>query len=97
MYSPAERPSRRRAAAAKKRIWSTSGGISSDLMRASGLPVFSHSIRTSSSARAAIVSAMRRRARLRSAGVASRQPGKAAAAAAKAASTSAARDSGASA
>ena len=40
MYSPAERPSSMRAAPAKNRIWSTIGGISSDKVRAIGLPVF---------------------------------------------------------
>src|SRR5712692_1880103 len=40
MYSPAERPSRFLAAPAKNLIWSTIGGISSDVVRASGLPVF---------------------------------------------------------
>ena len=41
MYSPAERPSSIRAAPAKKRIWSTIGGISSLRVSRSGLPVFS--------------------------------------------------------
>ena len=69
MYSVAARPSRRRAAPAKKRIWSSMGGISSDIVSPNGLPVFSHSVRTSSSARASMASAMRIRARLRSEGV----------------------------
>ena len=77
MYSPADLPSRWRAAPAKNRIWSTSGGISSAMVTATGLPVFSHSTRTRSSARASKASAMRNRARLRSDGVASRHPGKA--------------------
>ena len=51
MYSPAERPSSIRAAPAKKRIWSTIGGISSDRVSPSGLPVFSDSAAISSSAR----------------------------------------------
>ena len=38
MYSVAARPSSRRAAPAKKRIWSTIGGISSDIVSANGLP-----------------------------------------------------------
>ncbi len=69
MYSVAARPSSRRAAPAKNRIWSTIGGISSDIVSANGFPVFSHSVRTSSSARASIASAMRISARLRSDGV----------------------------
>ena len=89
MYSPADFPSRWRAAPAKNRIWSTSGGISSAKVTAIGLPVFWRSRpRTRSSARASKASAMRNRARLRSDGVASRHSGKAAAAAAMAASTS---------
>ena len=95
MYSPAARPSSMRAAPAKKRIWSTMGGISSDLVRPVGLPVFSTSAAISSSARSSKASAILRRAFWRSAGVWSRQPGKAAAAAAIAASTSAWPDSGA--
>ena len=39
MYSPADRPSRTRAAPAKKRIWSTLGGSSSLAVSPSGLPV----------------------------------------------------------
>ena len=95
MYSPALLPSRWRAAVAKKRIWSTIGGISSDRVRAIGLPVFSTSRAISSSPRASTASAMRNSASERSAGVASRQPSNAAAAACIAASTSAADDSGA--
>src|SRR5213595_3895639 len=41
MYSPAALPSRMRAAPAKKRMQSTIGGISSDLVAARGLPTFS--------------------------------------------------------
>ena len=44
MYSPLDRPSSTRAAPAKNRIWSTIGGISSDMVSEIGLPVFSHSI-----------------------------------------------------
>lgn len=95
MYSPAERPSSSRAAPAKKRIWSTIGGSSSLAVRPSGLPVFSDSAATSSSARASKASAIFSSAFWRSEGVVSRQPGKAAAAAAMAASTSAWPESGA--
>ena len=80
MYSPAERPSSIRAAPAKNLIWSTIGGISSDKVSAIGLPVFCDSAATSWSALASIVSAIRSSARLRSDGVASRQPSKASAA-----------------
>src|ERR1022692_4645580 len=73
MYSPAERPSSIRAAPAKNLIWSTIGGISSDLVSPTGLPVFSDSAATNSSARASMASAIRSSARLRSAGVVSRQ------------------------
>ena len=89
MYSPAERPSSIRAAPAKKRIWSTIGGISSVRVRPRGLPVFSDSAAISSSARSSKASAIFSSAFCRSAGVVSRQAGKAAAAAAMAASTSA--------
>lgn len=95
MYSPAERPSSIRAAPAKKRIWSTIGGISSERVSPVGLPVFSTSAAISSSARSSKASAIFSRAFWRSAGVVSRQPGKASAAAAIAASTSACPDSGA--
>ena len=57
MYSPPDLPSRIRAAPAKKRIWSTIGGISSDMVSENGFPVFSHSIPASSSAFASITSA----------------------------------------
>jgi hypothetical protein len=60
-----------------------------------GLPVFSHSSRISSSPRDSIASAIRSSARLRSAGVASRQPGTRRRAARQAASTSSAPDRGA--
>jgi hypothetical protein len=92
MYSPALSPSSTRAAPAKKRIWSTIGGISSLSVSARGLPVFSLSSAISSSARASTASAIRWSARLRSLGVLSRQLSKAVAAAAMAASTSAGPD-----
>ena len=95
MYSPADRPSSIRAAPAKNRIWSTIGGISSEAVSASGLPVFCDSALTNWSALASSASAIRSRARLRSAGVESRQPGKASAAERKAASTSASPETGA--
>ncbi len=95
MYSPADLPSSTRAAPAKNRIWSTIGGISSDIVRPRGLPVFSDSASTISCARSSIASAMRSSARWRSLGVLSRQPSKAAAAADMAASTSAGPETGA--
>ena len=95
MYSPAERPSSSRAAPAKNRIWSTAGGISSSRVSCTGLPVLRDSAATSSSARCSNASAMRSRARCRSAGVVSRQVSNAAAAAAIARSTSSGPDSGA--
>ena len=88
MYSPALRPSSTRAAPAKNLIWSTEGGISSDLVRATGLPVLRVSASTISSARCSIASAILNMARLRSDGVLSRHPSNAAAAARIAASTS---------
>ncbi len=93
MYSPAERPSSIRAAPAKKRIWSTMGGISSERVSPIGLPVFSTSAAISSSARSSNAAAMSSRYFCRLAGVSSRQAGKAAAAATIAASTSASPDS----
>ena len=69
MYSPALLPSRWRAAVAKKRIWSTIGGISSLRVRWVGLPQFSTSSAISSSARASTASAMRNSASERSLGV----------------------------
>ena len=95
MYSPADLPSSIRAAPAKNRIWSTIGGISSEAVSPSGLPVFCDSALTNTSALASSASAIRSRARLRSAGVESRQPGKASAAERKAASTSASPETGA--
>ncbi len=94
MYSPAALPSSSRAAPAKKRIWSTIGGISSLRVRPIGLPVFSHSAAMRSSARSSNASAIFSRAFWRSDGVVSRQAGKAAAAASMAASTSACPESG---
>ena len=69
MYSPDDLPSSTRAAPAKNRIWSTIGGISSDMVRETGLPVFSLSIATSSSAFSSITSASLSSARCRSLGV----------------------------
>jgi hypothetical protein len=96
-YSPADRPWSMRAAPAKKRIWSTIGGISSDMVRPMGFPVLRDSACTSSSALASKPSAIRSSARLRSEGVRARQPGKAPAAAWTARSTSEALETGASA
>ncbi len=73
MYSPALLPSRLRAAAAKKRIWSTIGGISSERVREIGLPVLRTSSSISSSARDSMASAIRNMASERSDGVESRQ------------------------
>src|SRR6266705_2165647 len=95
MYSPAERPSSIRAAPAKNLIWSTIGGISSLAGSAIGLPVFCDSAATNSSALASIASAIRSRARLRSPGVASRQPSNASAAEENAAATSVSPETGA--
>jgi len=94
-YSPALLPSRCRAAVAKKRTWSTIGGISSERVIPMGLPQFSDSSAMNSSARASMASAMRKSASERSFGVESRQVSKASDAAFIAASTSAAPDSGA--
>ena len=94
-YSPADRPSSSRAAAAKNRSWSTDGGSSSDSVSATGLPVFLVSASVISSARFSTASANFSMARLRSAGVLSRQVSNAAAAAWRASSTSAALDTGA--
>ncbi len=97
MYSAAPSPWRLRAAPAKKRIWSTMGGISSSMVSWNGLPVFSDSARTRSSALASRASAIRMRARLRSEGVVRRQEVKASFATASAWSTSAGPETGASA
>ena len=69
MYSPVERPSSTRAAPAKNRIWSSIGGTSSLAVRALGLPVFSPSRRTKSSARASTAAANFSSASWRSRGV----------------------------
>ncbi len=84
-----------RAAPAKKRIWSTAGGISSEAISALGLPVLRHSASMNRSASFSSASAMRNNARLRSDGVAERHPSKAALAAATASSTSAEPERGA--
>ena len=84
-----------RAAPAKNRSSSTSGGISSAIVIPTGLPVLRHSAATISSARASTASAIRSSARLRSAGVVSRQTSNAPAAARSAASTSAGPETGA--
>ena len=95
MYSPAERPSSIRAAPAKNRIWSTIGGISSDMRqrdRLAGVLALSlhqlvsmglDGVRDAEQGEAAL------------AGVESRQPGNASAAEAKAAATSVSLDTGA--
>ena len=72
MYSPAARPSSTRAAPAKKRNWSTIGGTSSAMVTGIGLPVFSDSSATSSSALASTRSAMASMAFCRTDGVTSR-------------------------
>src|SRR5438309_5565740 len=74
MYSPVARPSSSRAAPAKKRKQSTIGGISSDLVGASGLPTFSDSIRASSSPSASMAWASLSNRSPRSRGVVSDQP-----------------------
>ena len=94
-YSPADRPSRIRAAPAKNRSWSTLGGTSSVAATASGLPVLRHSASVSSPARRSTASANRSSARERSAGVLPLQVSNAAAAARMASSTSAAVETGA--
>ena len=81
MYSAVALPSRTRAAPAKKRIWSTMGTISSDKVSEYGLPVFSDSRATRSSASASITSASRSKKRWRSLGVDHRYVSNAAAAA----------------
>jgi hypothetical protein len=86
----ADRPaSSTRAAPAKNRIWSSIGGISSDRVSGTSLPVLRLSALTSSSARASIASAMRSSASWRWAGVVDRQLSKALAALSYARSTSA--------
>src|SRR4249919_1308607 len=88
MYSPADLPSSRRAAPAKKRMLSAQTGISS-LAYESGLPTFSDSSSASSSPCSSIVSASFSRASARSPGVVSSHSGKAVFAASTARSTSA--------
>src|SRR5262249_38291592 len=95
MYSPADLPSRTRAAPAKNRIWSTDGGISSLIVSPMGLPVLRLSTATKSAARDSSASAILRSARWRSDGVVSRHVSKAAAAASIAESTSAGPETGA--
>ena len=95
MYSAVARPSSTRAAPAKNRIWSTIGGISSDRVSPTGLPVFSASTATSRSPAASTASAIFSRYSIRSPGVVRRHDTKARSAAAHAASTSGAVDSGA--
>ena len=69
MYSPALRPSAVRAAPPKNRRLSTIGGISSDIVTSAGLPAFSASILTNSSALDSIASASLSSASWRSFGV----------------------------
>src|ERR1700678_2121780 len=71
MYSPADLPSRWRAAPAKKRTWSTRGGISSARVTATGLPVLADSTRTRSRGRGlrGVGDADEGRARVRGSGV----------------------------
>src|SRR5580765_7010585 len=96
MYSPAERPSRTRAAPAKKRMLSEHTGISSRAYD-SGLPTFRDSISASSSAFASSTSASLSRTSARSAGVDSSHSGSAPFAAATARPTSSASQRGTSA
>ena len=95
MYSPDDLPSSTLAAPAKNRIWSTIGGISSDIVRETGLPVFSLSTATSSSAFSSITSASFSSALWRSPGVVQRHLSNALPAAWKAWSTSCASEFGA--
>ncbi len=95
-YSPAARPSRQRAAPAKKRQTSAQEAIS-PVALATSLPTFEASIRPSSSRFASMTSAMARSLRARWPGVDSDQRGKAFSAAWTARSTSASPAAGASA
>ncbi len=88
MYSPVERPSRMRAAPAKKRMLSLQTGISSRAYE-SGLPTFCDSICASSSACSSITSASPSSASARSPGVVSRHSAQPFFAASTARSTSA--------
>src|SRR6266566_4434442 len=72
-FAGAARPSRSRAAPAKKRKQSAMGGISSEMVGASGLPTFSDSICASSSPCSVMTSASLSRRSLRSRGVLSNQ------------------------
>ena len=72
-YSPADLPSRTRAAPAKKRSWSIAGGSSSSMVKPMGLPVSRDSTSTNSRDRVSRASAIFSRAFCRSDGVASRQ------------------------
>ncbi len=94
-YSPADLPSSTRAAPAKKRSSSSSGAISSCRVASIGSPVLRHSAAMISSARASTASAIRSRARCRSAGVLSRQTSKPASADSIARATSVAAETGA--
>ena len=91
MYSPADRPSRAGPPRRRSGSGRPSAGSPRTWSAAKGLPVFSHSARTSSSARASMASAIRSKARLRSDGVARFHAANAAAAAPNARSTSRAR------
>src|SRR5919205_2641346 len=93
MYSPADFPSSRRAAPAKKRMLSAENGISSrDAIK--GLPTFSDSSCASSSACSSSTSASRCRSSDRSFGVFSSQSGSTFFAASTARSTSSAEQRG---
>ncbi len=95
MYSPAARPSRQRAAPAKKRRLSAITGSSSLLTASIGLPAFSASMRAISSPCSSIASASASSACERCAGVVVDQPSNARRAARTARSTSSALDTGA--
>ena len=92
IYSPADFPSKLRAAPAKNRIASVIVGNSLKSVWEIGLPVFSDSIATISSARDSRASAIFKSARWRSAGVVSFHSWKALSAALHARSTSSALD-----
>ena len=95
MYSPAARPSRQRAAPAKKRRLSTITGTSSFLTASIGLPALSASARAISSLWCSIASAIASSACERCAGVVAAHPSKARRAARTARSTSAGLERGA--
>ena len=69
MYSPADLPSKSRAAPAKNLKWSDAYGISSDIVSPKGLPVSLHSTALISSIRSSMARAMPSRAFPRSWGV----------------------------